>query len=434
MKTAGAMKRTTGNSGMKAIGIKRQLTYVGSYLILLCNGAISQIQEDADVSTSLIAQFHQELEALHSNMSNAFSDVKLEIERTSVASDYLVAPDKVVVWVEHGKFRVKTYQHPKRLNGDIHVYEESFDGKKYYTGEPNFSWDDVLPADMSIWDPFSNSISNSIDYLNMSLSSYLHYAGVHTPSDAPYMQNLPYFGSRLEHLLKKGESVSVDESDGNIIVKCEVPDYKILWSQKLDIKEERWSLSNSPMSKDDVDSIISAMEKDMKAVPKRKIEIHLDPDYGFAPVYMLDNSMDGRKTNEVRAEDWKHYKDYDIWLPGTVTSESVYDSEMYRNIYRLKDLEFRFEDNVNYDLREEYYDKPATRVTQHIADPEAKVPAVQVEYSVGTDGELTKKSPEAIIAEINRSKKFRLLILAIIVMTLGTIVYTWKKQYYRYGK
>ena len=79
--TAGAMKRTTGNSGIKAKSIKRELTYVGSCL-LLCNGAVSQIQEDANVNASLIAQFHQKKEDLYSNMSKAFAKVKLELEST----------------------------------------------------------------------------------------------------------------------------------------------------------------------------------------------------------------------------------------------------------------------------------------------------------------------------------------------------------------
>ncbi len=386
--------------------------------LLLCNGAISQIQEDADASASLIAQFHQEIQDLHSKISKAFLDVKLELEHTHVANAYHDAPAKVVVWVEHGKFRIKHYVHH---DGATLEYEKSFDGKKYYDGYPD-EREVMQPAKISIHDPFSNA---NVWYRINSLM-YLHYAGVHVPENGAYMQDFPYFGSRLEHLLKKGESVRVYESDGNIILKCVVPDYFILFRNTLDINEERKSLSASPMNEDVVDSIISELAKDREAVPKRKIELHLDPDYGFAPVYMLDSSMDGRKTKEARAKDWMHYTDYDIWLPNIVTSERVSNSDTNRMIYRLKDLEFRFENNVNYELIEEY-DKPATLVRDY-TDPDAKnIRGGEVHYYVGADGELTKKRAEAIIAEINRSKKLPLLLLASIVILLGSIIYIWKK-------
>ena len=386
--------------------------------LLLCNGAIGQIQEDADASASLIAQIHEEIADLHGNMSKAFADVKLELEYTHVADAYYDAPDKVVVWVEHGKFRIKHYVHH---DGEIIEYEYSFDEKKYYDGEQDEK-EIMQPAQIAIYDPFSNTN----EWLGNNSFLYLHYAGVHVPVNGAYMQHFPYFGSRLEHLLKKGESVSVYDSDGKIIVKCVVPDYLMLHRNKWDIDEERKSLFASPMPEDVIDSIISDLENERKAVPKRKIEIHLDPDYGFAPVYMLDNSMDGRETEEVRAKDWKRYKDYDIWLPSNVIADYVFDSDRYRTIYRLKNLEFRFEDNVNYELLEEY-DKPATFVRDY-TDPDAKnIRGGEVRYFVGADGELTKKRAEAIIAEINRSKKLPLLLLASIVILLGSIVYIWKK-------
>ena len=385
--------------------------------LLFCNGAISQIQEDSDASTSLIAQFHQEIKVLHSDMSKAFSDVKLEFEITRVADTYYDAPDKVVVWVEHGKFKVEHLQH---VDGEIKQYDDSFDGKKFYAGSQDEK--EVLqPAVIRIHDPFSNTNVRSGKFYLINSHDFLSYAGVHVPENGAYMRHFPYFGSRLEHLLKKGESVSVYESDGNIIVKCVVPDYFMQYiNEDREYYEKRGWSSASPIN-------------DRKAAPKRKIEMHMDPDYRFAPVYMIENHRDGRRTTEVRAKDWKHYKEYDIWIPSNLVIDSVYESDMSSYIYSLKNLEFRCEDNVNYNLLEEY-DKPATWVLD-FTHPDAKdTPGGEARFYVGADGELTKKYQEAIIAEIKRSKKNRLLLLASIVILLGSIVYIWKRRNNKYGK
>ncbi len=148
---------------------------------------------------------------------------------------------------------------------------------------------------------------------------------------------------------------------------------------------------------------------------------------------MIENHRDGRRTTEVRAKDWKHYKEYDIWIPSNLVIDSVYESDMSSYIYSLKNLEFRCEDNVNYNLLEEY-DKPATWVLD-FTHPDAKdTPGGEARFYVGADGELTKKYQEAIIAEIKRSKKNRLLLLASIVILLGSIVYIWKRRNNKYGK
>ena len=385
--------------------------------LLFCNGAISQIQEDSDASTSLIAQFHQEIKVLHSDMSKAFSDVKLEFEITRVADTYYDAPDKVVVWVEHGKFKIEHLQH---VDGGIKQYDDAFDGKKFYMGSQDEK-DVMRPARIRIYDPFSNTNVRSGVFSPINFHGFLSYAGVHVPENGAYMRHFPYFGSRLEHLLKKGESVSVYESDGNIIVKCVVPDYSMQYiNEDREYYEKRGWSSASPIN-------------DRKAAPKRKIEMHLDPDYRFAPVYMIENDREGSRALEVRAKDWKHYQEYDIWIPSNLVIDSVYDSDMSSYTYSLTNLEFRCEDNVNYNLLEEY-DKPATLVLD-FTHPDAKdIKGGEARFYVGTDGALTKKNGDAIIAEIKRSKKFRLLQLASIVILLGSVVYIWKRRKNKYGK
>ncbi len=382
--------------------------------LLLGNSEICQTQDSADADTSLIEQFHQEMDNLNKKVSRAFANAKVELEVTSssrtgwrVAQSF-DAPTEVIVWIEREKFRVSYIMYHE---GDVFRNEGSFDGKAFYNGTPDLD-DDGIPAKLTIRDPVNNADNINMDYLFS--FKYLHYAGVHTPIYSPfsYMENAPYFGSRTEYLLKNGKNVEIFESNNTIVVKCEILDYPNLFRDHESI--------GVPVSENFVDSIIAELKNLQIVIPMRTIEIHLDPSYGFAPVFYSSHS--GKAiARTVSFEDYSYNVEHDLWLPGIVAAKEEAGNSVGEAIYRLKRYEFGFSEHINYTLIDEYT-KPATQVTD-LTDPQAGY------FYVDADGRLTKKEPEAGIAEIKRSDKSMYLLLPVVIIVLLCLAaYCWKKR------
>ena len=261
---------------------------------------------------------------LQNSISTAFMNIEMEWETTTLGNVNYDFTMKSKIWLDHGKFRtheecVTDIPEPYK----IQTKEVAYNGKCLYGGTPGLGYRE-MPAVLVIRDPHMNSD----EYYASTCLQYLRYIGVHVPNDYYYMDEFPYFGASVMYYYNHGESVSISDMNGIIVFKCHVPDYALLNKREEDIEKIRKQFTGTPMSSNRIEAMINEIEQAKLKTPKKYIEMHLSPDYGYGVVKYIEKTVDNTMIAETHSEQWNHYENHDIWIPGYIRCEYGYASDI----------------------------------------------------------------------------------------------------------
>ena len=137
---------------------------------------------------------------------------------------------------------------------------------------------------------------------------YLDAAGIYVPALASDWSEHS-FESLVLHSIKTGKLISVSRDGEQLVVKCQIPEPRVLQARTLDLDELREKLRYGRVPEEKITGELDIWRKVREADDRRFVTFTLDPQKGYAVVRRVDSTPGDKIIQTITCEDFEEFKE-----------------------------------------------------------------------------------------------------------------------------
>lgn len=310
----------------------------------------------------------------------------------------------------------------------LHIREESFDGRIFYTGDIDKS-PERLPHPLLIKYLVSDN-TDPAHFQTMMHASIADAAGFYFPVRGTEMcENPLIIEPLLRRYLKQSISTTVENRSNVCVVTVRVPDSYLLAMRQTSLEEARKCLTGQPQAF--LDRWTKAFKELQKMTPERIVTFVFDVQNGYRLQERREMTANGQLIFKVQSDMWKYFDEPKIWLPRrsvisyytepSCTFASFSETPISAYTVNLNDVHFAHKD-LPFALN---YTEPGTVIVDRTVRDARKRPGRAVVGTVTANGDQIRTSAGEAVS----NRKPIAWIVSLSVIVVGAIVFFLARKF-----
>jgi len=327
-------------------------------------------------------------------------------------------PTTYRAYFEGNKFYLRTTSlYPKVPKPRIH--EDSFDGSLFYYGDLE-AGANSYPSVLKKYIPGD---ATDQEQLTPIYFGYFAAAGMLSPQQISDLKGYTSLQIALSMTLNEDSGIKVALDGEKIRMTAEIPDRLVLNARSKNIEWEQRQFENTKTSPAFISKYIEQLKEMQRMPARRTVKYLIDPKRGYGIVEREDFTQDGRRIQQLETDEWKYYRDVDMWLPHHCVER------YYSQRFALTDFSESPRLTVTYDVskvafqQQELafnleYKKQGSLIIDRSTPEAQRRPEHTVAYIVAANGSLLEETASSVMNEVHGRRTF-LWILLVNILVIG---------------